>query len=150
MELPEIHLIGLSLPAKTMNENGKSGVDCGNLWQKFEKENYPGKIPNKLSEDIVAVYHQYDGDHTHPFSYFIGCKVANGTITPEGLDTLVISKGLFQKIIASGKMPDCVASSWNEIWNSDIPRAYQADYEVYDGRSKDWSNAEVDIFISIQ
>jgi len=150
MELPEIHLIGLSLKTKTINNGGKSSLDCGNLWQKFEKENYTGKIPGKLSEDILAVYHQFDGNHTHPFSYFIGCKVEAGTITPEGLDRLLINKGLYQKIIASGKMPDCVANSWNEIWRSGISRAYQTDFEVYDGRSKDWSNAEVDIFISVQ
>ena len=29
-----------------------------------------------------------------------------------------------------------------------IPRAYHADFEVYDERSKDWNQAEVDIFIS--
>ena len=81
MELPEIHLIGLSLPTKTKNEKGQSAFDCGNLWQKFEQENYAHKIPNKLSEDILAVYHQYDGDHTHPYSYFI----SNCRIIPHGV-----------------------------------------------------------------
>jgi predicted transcriptional regulator YdeE len=47
-------------------------------------------------------------------------------------------------------MPDCVADTWKEIWNSNIPRAYQADFEVYDERSKDWSKAVVEIFISIK
>jgi len=150
MELEEIKLIGLSLPAKTTNEMGQSGIDCGNLWQKFEKENYAGKIPNKLSDEILAVYHHYEGDHTRPFSYFIGCKVEAETEIPEGLDGLLIPKGLYQKIIAAGKMPDCVINTWKEIWNSDIPRAYKADFEVYDERSKDWNNAIVDIFVSTE
>ena len=148
--LPEIHLIGLSLPTKTKNENGQSAIDCGNLWQKFAKENYAQKIPNKLSEDVLAVYHQYDGDHNHPYSYFIGCKVEAGTHPPEGLDRLIIFKGPYQKIIASGKMPDCVANAWYEIWQTDIPRTYQTDFEVYDARSKEWNNAEVDIYLSVQ
>jgi len=150
IELEEIKLIGLSLRTKTTNEMGKSSIDCGNLWQKFERENYADKIPNKLSDEIIAVYHQYDGDHTQPFSYFIGCKVEPDTTIPEGLESLIISKGLYQKIVAAGKMPDCVANTWKEMWNSSIPRAYQTDFEVYDEKSKDWNKAEVDVFVSIQ
>ena len=150
VELEEIRLIGLSLPVKTTNEGGKSSIDCGNLWQKFEKENYADKIPNKLSTEMLAVYHQYEGDHTQPFSYFIGCRVDADAKIPEGLNSLHIPRGLYQKIIAAGKMPDCVTNAWKEIWNSDIPRAYQTDFEVYDERTKDWNKAEVDIFISIQ
>jgi len=50
--------------------------------------------------------------------------------------------------VASGKMPDCVANTWKEIWNSGIPRAYQTDFEVYDERSRDWNNAVVDVYVS--
>ena len=150
VELEAITLIGLSLKTKTTNANGQSGIDCGNLWQEFEKENYADKIPGKLSNEILAVYHQYEGDHTKPFCYFIGCKVKITSQIPQGLESLVIRKGAYQKIIAKGKMPDCIANAWKEIWSSDIPRAYQADFEVYDERSRDWSNAEVDIFLSVK
>jgi len=145
----EITLIGLSLNRKTTNENGQSQIDCGNLWQQFEKENYADRIPGKLSNEILAVYHEYEGDYTQPFSYFIGCKVNNDTGVPPGMDSLIIPKASYQKIIARGKMPDCITNAWKEIWSSDISRAYQADFEVYDERSKDWSNAEVDIYISV-
>ena len=148
--LGEITLIGLSLKTKTTNENGQSNIDCGNLWQQFEKENYAGKIPGKLGDEILAVYHQYEGDYTKPFSYFIGCKVKAGTQVPQGLNSLIIPKGIYQQLIVKGKMPDCVVNAWKDIWISDIPRAYHADFEVYDERSKDWSNAEVEIFLSIK
>jgi predicted transcriptional regulator YdeE len=150
VELEKIKLIGLSLPEKTTNEMGKSGIVCGNLWQKFEKENYADRISDKLSDEIIAVYHQYEGDYTQPFSYFIGCKVEPGTEAPEGLEILHIPGGFYGQITAAGKMPDCVINTWKEIWNSDIPRAYQTDFEVYDERSKDWNKAEVEVFISIQ
>lgn len=151
IELEEIKLIGLSLKTKTNNENGRSSIDCGNLWQEFEKESYEDKIPDKLSDEILAVYHKYEGDNTKPFSYFIGCKVKTETEVPEGMDSLIIAKGMYQKFNAKGKMPDCVANAWKEIWSSNICRAYQADFEVYDERSKDWSNAaEVEIYLSIE
>lgn len=148
--MEETQLIGLALQGKTSNKNGQSNIDCGRLWQKFEKENYSNKIPHKSGDEIFAVYHSYDDDHTQPFSYFIGHKVSPGTQVPEGLDSLTIPQGALKKITAKGKMPDCIINSWQEIWNSDIPRAYSVDFEVYDQRSKDWKNAEVDIYISLK
>ncbi len=148
IESKEFRLIGLKLQKKTSNEAGQSGVDCGNLWQKFETENYPDKIKDKLSNEVYAVYFDYDGDHTQPFSYFIGCKVKADSVLPEGMHSLTIPAGTFTKVMAKGKMPDCVANSWRDIWKSEIDRAYKYDFEIYDERSKDWSNALVEIFVS--
>ena len=75
IEIKEFRLLGLALKIMTANENGRSAIDCGNLCQKFEKEHYANKITGKLSDEIFAVYYNYEGDHTRPFSYFIGCKV---------------------------------------------------------------------------
>jgi predicted transcriptional regulator YdeE len=144
----EFKLIGLKLESKTTNEGGQSSVDCGKLWQKFETENLAESIPDKLSDEIYAVYFDYEGDYTKPFSYFIGCKVKIDTDVPHGMDHLIIPAGNFTKVIAKGKMPDCVANSWKDIWNSKTDRAYKYDFEIYGERSKDWSNAEVEIFVS--
>jgi predicted transcriptional regulator YdeE len=143
-------LIGLALKKKTSNANGQSAIDCGSLWQEFEKGNYAGKVPGKLDNELIAVYHRYEGDHTKPFSYFIGCRVAAGSVVPEGMDSLTIEKATYQQFTAKGKMPDCVADTWREIWKMDIDRAYIADFEVYDERSQDWNNAVVDIFIGVK
>ena len=150
VEINDINLIGLSLKAKTINTNGQSGIDCGNLWQEFEKKNYAAAIPDKLGDEIFGVYHQYEGDHTKPFSYFVGCKVKPNTEVPHGLKHLIIPKGIYHKINAKGKMPDCVANAWKEVWASSIKRTYKIDFEVYDERSKDWNNAEVDVYLSIE
>lgn len=148
-EIEEFKLIGLALKTKTTNENGQSGIECGSLWQKFETGNYADKIPGKLSDEIFAVYHDYEGDHTKPFSYFIGCKVNTAAEVPPDMDSIIIPGGQYQKIIAKGIMPNCITDGWKKVWSSVVPRAYQMDFEVYDQRSKDWNDAEVDIYISI-
>lgn len=150
IELTKIKLVGLSLKSKTTNENGQANIDCGNLWQQFEADDIANKIEGKLSDEVFAVYHNYDGDYTQPFSYFIGCKVASNSNVPDGLDSLIIPTGTFIKKRAKGKMPDCIANAWQKIWSSDLPRAYKTDFEVYDERSQDWNDAEVDIYISVQ
>jgi predicted transcriptional regulator YdeE len=141
-------LIGLQLGKKTTNENGQSGIDCGTLWQKFETENIAGKIPDTLGNEIYAVYFDYEGDYTKPFSYFIGCKVPSGAEAPNGMDSLLVPSDNYTKVTAKGKMPDCIANAWKDIWSSKINRADNYDFEIYDERSKEWSNAEVDIFVS--
>src|SRR5690606_32862276 len=119
-------------------------------WQQFETDGYSSKIPDKKGHAVYAVYHSYEGDHTQPYSYVIGCPVEDDAGAPEGMDSLYLPGGKFEKFVAEGEIPQCIADTWRQIWASEIPRAYAADFEVYDERSKDWKNGEVDIFISVK
>lgn len=142
-------LVGLQLQHKTSNANGKSAQDCGALWQRFEKEKIATQIPDKLNEALYAVYFDYEGDHSQPFGYFIGCRVAQDAPVPPGLISLTIPDQQYIKVVAKGKMPDCMANAWRQIWKTDYMRAYGYDFEVYDRRSHDWNDAEVDIYLSV-
>ena len=141
-------LIGIKLPNKTTNEGGQSNIDCGNLWQKFISENIRDAIPGKISDDIYAVYFGYEGDHTQPFSFFIGCRVKMDIRPPGGLHVLFIPPGRYVRVVAKGKIPDCIADAWRDIWSSTINRSYQYDFEVYGEKSRDWHHAEVEIYLS--
>ncbi len=61
--------------------------------------------------------------------------------------SLTIFEENYYKLIAKGKMPGCISKSWKEIWSSKIDRAYKYAFQIYDERSRDWSNAAVGIFI---
>lgn len=147
-EVTGIKLVGLDLGRTTTNENGQSNIDCGSLWQKFEEDRCAEKILNKTGNEVYAVYYGYEGDHTQPFRYFIGCRVTDNDEVPEGLDRLTIPAGTFRKITASGKMPDCIVNAWKEVWTSDFQRGYRFDFELYDERSRNWNDAEIDIYLS--
>ncbi|HEU4576239.1 MAG TPA: GyrI-like domain-containing protein [Chitinophagaceae bacterium] len=142
-------LIGLELAKKTSNVNGQSSIDCGRLWQQFEEEQVADRIPGRQDDAVYAVYYDYEGDYTQPFSYFIGCKVATETVVPPGLQALVLPLQNYLKIVAKGRIPDCIANAWKNIWQSAAPRSYGYDFEVYGNRSQDWNDAEVEIFLSI-
>jgi predicted transcriptional regulator YdeE len=145
----EIRLMRISLKSKTSNLNGQSAVDCGNLWQEFERGAFSGKIPGRLSNSVYAVYYAYEGDYMQPFSYFIGYPVKKDAQANPGIEMLTIPAGAYKKFTAEGVLPDCISNAWKNIWKSDNPRAYQFDFEVYDERSRNWNNAEVDIFVSV-
>lgn len=144
----KFRLVGLKLEGKTTNENKQAEIDCGNLWQRFENEGISQLIPHKLEDAIFAVYYDYEKDETKPYSYFIGCKVDDTAEVPEGLSELLIPSQNYLKITAQGVMTGCIASAWKKIWISKLDRKFGFDFEVYDKRSQDWSNAEVDIFLS--
>jgi predicted transcriptional regulator YdeE len=144
-----IRLIGIALPQKTSNQNNQSNIDCGQLWQKFEAGSYFSKISDKTAHIVYAVYHSYEGDHTSPFAYFIGCPVQEDAEVGEGLSELFIPPGTYHKELAKGPMPACIGQAWQKIWQSDIKRAYHTDFEIYDDRSADWNNAQVDIYLSV-
>jgi len=148
IQLPDFTLAGIQLEEPTRNANEQSMKDCGKLWDRFMKEAIALRIIDKFSETIYAVYFNYSGDHNDPYYYFIGCQVPEATKPEEGLSILNIPARRYRKITAKGKMPDCVAKAWMDIWKSNMERGYIADFEVYDERSKDWDNAEVDIFLS--
>lgn len=149
MNLSEFKLIGLALHGKTKNEGGQSGKDCGQLWERFEVNNIAELIPGKISSAIYAVYYGYESDENGPFSYFIGCKVKPNTETPENLDELLIPEQNYHKEIAKGQMTACITDAWKKIWHSNINRKFEFDFEVYDERSQNWENAEIDIFLSV-
>jgi len=143
-----IRLAGLKLDGKTTNRDNQSGIDCGNLWQRFESEKIPELIPHKLSDETYAVYYEYEKDETAPFSYFIGCMIDEKTPLPAGLSELNIPAQNYFKVPVKGVMTDCLIDAWQKIWVSGIKRDFSFDFEIYDERSKDWSNAELDIYIS--
>jgi predicted transcriptional regulator YdeE len=87
----------------SFNKEGQSTIECGNLWQKFEKENLSAQIPHKAGDEIYAVYFDYEGDHTKPSPISFGCKVKPDTETPQGMDSLIIPKENYAKVVSKGE-----------------------------------------------
>ncbi|WP_157638167.1 GyrI-like domain-containing protein [Flexithrix dorotheae] len=149
IQLTKFKLVGLNLEGKTTNRNNQSNIDCGNLWQRFEKENIFEGIPNKTNKEVYAVYYGYEGEETPFFSYFIGCKIDENTEIPSHLNSLEIPFQNYRKVTAKGVMTGCITKKWEEIWKSDMNRKFGFDFEIYDERSENWNDAEIDIYISI-
>lgn len=139
--------IGISV--RTSNANNQAAKDIKQLWETFTKEGIFDKIPNKTKETVLAVYTNYEGDHTMPYDTIVGCKVSSLDHIPEGLTGYSFNGGTYSKFVSKGDITKgSVYNTWLEIWQQNLGRKYTADFEVYDERSKDLTNAEVDIFIS--
>lgn len=142
-------VIGISV--RTTNENGRGIKDIGGLWGKFMGENILAAIPNKVDDTIYAIYTDYEGDHTKPYTTILGCKVQHLDNIPNGMNGKEIEGGTYVNLPAKGDiMQGIVGSKWGEIWQMDLDRTYIADFEIYGEKTKDVNNAEVDILIGIK
>ncbi|MEN9918442.1 MAG: hypothetical protein RL662_878 [Bacteroidota bacterium] len=146
--IEKFELIGIAV--KTQNLPQKAEVDIPQLWDKFIKENIVSKIPNRVNNDVYSVYTLYEGDYTQPYTTFLGCKVSSLSTVPEGMITLSIETATYEQFVTKGKMSDnVVLDQWINIWQSDLNRAYIADFEIYKETELDYDNMEVPIFVGI-
>ncbi len=142
-------VIGISV--RTTNENGQGAIDIGGLWGRFFSEQVLEAIPNKVDNVIYSIYTEYEQDHTRPYTTIIGCRVEHLDEIPSGMKGIRIEGGTYAQLSARGDMQQgFVGSKWYEIWNSDLNRAYTADYEVYGEKAHNPADAEVDFLIAIK
>ncbi len=148
-KIQQFSVIGISV--RTTNENGQASQDIPALWNKFMTEEIAEQIPNKIDNSIYCIYTEYEKDHTKPYTTILGCKVRNLDTIPIGMIGKTFEEATYTRYIVKGNiLQGVVFDEWTKIWNSDLERAFTADFEVYGEKSLNPENAEVDIFIAVK
>ncbi len=127
VQRPKQLIVGLAV--RTDNEQAMK--DIPEVWDKFQ-DGWQEKIEHAINDDIVCAYMEYDEDHTKPYTYIIGSIVTHCDKIPEGMVCKELAGGKYTKIEIFGNYPDSLIEAWEDIWESDIERAYTTDIEVYD------------------
>jgi predicted transcriptional regulator YdeE len=141
----------IGIPIRTTNKDNQSQQDLGKLWGQFYADNVFDKIPNKVSDNILAIYTDYKSDFTDEYTTIIGVPVSTLDEIPNGLIGREFEADNFKKFVAKGEMPNAVVNVWLDIWQKDkeLNRKYTYDFEVYGQKSHNGENSEVEIFLSI-
>lgn len=147
-QLTSFSVIGITV--RTSNQNGEAAQDIPALWQRFYSENVSGQIKGLITSDIYSVYTEYEGDYTQPYTTLIGHRVENLDHIPDGMRGFVIAGGNFVKWQVKGDLSlGLVFNAWTEIWNTELSRAYRADFEVYKAGVEDPKSAEAEIYVGL-
>jgi len=147
MDIEAFQIIGIAV--RTTNENNQSGIDIPQLWQTFIAENIADQIPNKMDSTIYCLYTDYEKDHTKPYTAILGCRVESLTHVPKNMLGKRVAGGTYASYVAKGNLADGVVfNEWIKIWNSDLPRAFTSDFEIYGEKAMSPENAEVEICIA--
>lgn len=155
--LGELTLVGQTVRTNNCNEmdpsTAKIASTVGGYWAKQVAKG----IKHRLTPGVTySIYTDYASDEHGDYTYFIGELISS----EEGQDLsnfeiLNIPASQYQKFTTpTGAMPDIVINAWQSIWrmtDQDFggKRKYIADFEIYDERAVDLSNAIVDIYVGI-
>tara|TARA_R110002049_G_scaffold285698_4_gene466971 strand:+ start:92687 stop:93121 length:435 start_codon:yes stop_codon:yes gene_type:complete len=102
------------------------------LWGRFIGENLADEIPERVDDNFVAAYFDYEGDHTKPFTFFLGCEVIDACCAVDDFVLREIPIAQYAVFTANGKMPQSLVETWQKIWDSGLSRSYLADFEIHD------------------
>ena len=145
----KFNVIGISI--RTTNENGQSAKDIPALWNTFITAAIIEKIPNKISQDIICIYTDYEKDHTKPYTTILGCAVDHLESVPEGMTGITIENSKYEKFTPKGNLSEgIVYNEWLKIWESNLERTFASDFEVYGEKAQNPEDAAVDIYIAIK
>lgn len=148
IQKPTITVIGIA--CRTSNAPEAAPHDIPKLWEQFYKNNTIDQIPNKTSSEVIALYCDYTGDYTQPYSLVIGCQVDSLDDIPEGMVAKTIPGGSYAIFRAIGEYPRSLTETWRNIWQQPgLERTCTGDYELY-GDKFSHSPQEVEVYIAIE
>lgn len=142
---PEMTIVGIA--CRTSNETAMQDIPAH--WAKFFSDQVASQVPHKLSDEIFALYCDYEGDYTQPYTLVIGYNTSGVDEIPKGLVAKVIPASNYAQFTATGAFPESVIQTWGKIWQSNLARTYTGDFEIY-GEAFKGPDKQVDICISIQ
>ncbi len=154
---PGLKLVGLTVRTNNKTEMNPSSSKIASLAGQFWGQGMGGQIAARKNPGVTfSVYTDYESNEHGDYTYFIGEEVDSFENVPSSFQTLVIPAAKYQCFTTpEGKMPEVVINAWREIWQMTAKhfegeRTYQADFEVYDERASNPSQAVLDIYIGIK
>ena len=153
-QVESFSVIGIAARTSNAREEGPDGI-IPKQWQRFFQEGVRDQIPHRIGKDIYAVYTTYASDHNGEYTYLLGVKVEHGTAPPAGMVAVDVPAGSYAVLTSDkGPLRQVVPAAWKRIFQLEdggkIRRAYRSDFEVYDQRSANPEDAQIDIFLGVK
>lgn len=148
VELEEKKVVGII--KRTTNENMQSVKDIGEVWQKFIGEGVYSRIENKINNEGIGLYTDYEKDYSKPYNFMACCEVSSNDGISGELNWKIISGGKYAKFSVRGNAQKAVMEVWQAIWQLNLNRKYDCDFEVYHNNSEDMNDQIIDVYISIE
>jgi len=144
VQQPPLQIMGIEL--KTSKVDGQELAEIGAHWERFYTESIPTQIPQKLGDEITALYTDYANDE---YALVLGCWI-DGNVEPiEGFVIKKVPASRYAHFKIDGPFPDSLIEVWEMINSSDIPRSYTGDFELYGPHFHPENGPHFELFISL-
>jgi predicted transcriptional regulator YdeE len=139
-------LLVVGIELRTSNDQAMETIPPH--WRRFAEEGVLACIPNKASDEVLAVYTHFEHegiDNRGVYSLIIGAPVDGLREVPPGMVSTVVPASPRAVFPVERARPDLVGAAWQHIWQrNDLQKTFIADYERYG------PHGEIDIHIGIQ
>ena len=155
MQLDAFEVMGIAVRTNNAKEASADGA-IPKLWQRAMREQALNAVPDPADHNIYAVYTDYASDANGDYTLVLGKKVAPGTKIQDGFVVKTVPAARYAVFTSDrGPVAKVVVETWKQIWSyyqspTNSQRAYRADFELYDQRAVDPSNAQVDVYIGLK
>ena len=130
-QIEAFSVVGLSAQISG-NENASEEINA--LWQRFFEQSIGQKVENRVDDVIYAVYSDYEGDHTQPYRLTVGYKIDGDPQEGSDLYHVEVKSADYAMMGAQGEQPKALIETWTAVWQSDLDRRFETDFEVYGQR----------------
>lgn len=150
-----VYVAGWQIRTNNATEMSADG-EIGKLWQRFYQQNLAAQIPHRAGTDLMVVYSHYSSDENGDYDYLLGGRVTSVENLPAGMTYTVVQPGPYAVVMTEvGAMPGVLQAAWRRIWRMTPAelggrRAFQTDYEIYDQRSANPKQAQVEIHFGLK
>ena len=143
-------LIIAGLEVRTSNDAGQAEKAIPQLWAEFMQANIPAKLSDIACPTMYAVYTDYEGDHTKPYTMMLGYEVTSAANVPENLSIRTVPVAQYETFTAKGDLTkNAVVDAWKKVWQSDLNRTFKTDLEVYGEKAANPANGEAELWIGV-
>ncbi|WP_440116106.1 zinc ribbon domain-containing protein [Paenibacillus sp. QZ-Y1] len=146
--LPGKRLAGIS--ARTTNAMEISGKGCiQGLWNSyFASDHLPA--PEAVR---YGCYTDYTDGINGEYTILVGHEVSPNESLPAGIHSVELPPATYAVFTSrKGPMAEVVGEAWGVVWawNNQSDRTFTGDFELYDERSLDPENVQVDLYIAVR
>lgn len=146
--LPGKRLAGVS--ARTTNAIEMSGKGCiQGLWNSyFASDHQPASEATRY-----GCYADYTDGINGEYTILVGHEVGLDEALPEGVSSVDLPPATYAVFTSrKGPMGEVVGEAWGAVWawNNQGERTFTGDFELYDERSLDPENVQVDLYIAVR
>jgi predicted transcriptional regulator YdeE len=146
-KVQQFSVAGISTLVTGGQENAVDQIN--DLWGEFFAQQIGQSLPDRAGETIYAVYSDYQGDYTKPYRLTIGYRMQENAAPSEKFYQVMVQSADYAMMSAQGEQPKALIETWTSIWQSDLPRSYDTDFEVYGPRFFEDGVHEVLVFVGV-
>ena len=134
-ELDALTVVGFSI----RTTNAEAAQTIPPLWHKVMSSDLLRTVPDARCEikgedevPLVALYGEYESDHTGAYTLTVGVLVSKDHIAGPGMTMRAVPKQRYARIEARGEPAAATWAAWQWAWRELSPRrAFTADLEIH-------------------